>query len=113
MAKANVTIYRGTSYPMTYTHPTDMTGGTLYFTVKPTEFDDSAPDTTGMPKATVTSFTNGGTLASWTLTETDTYVEPGNYFYDIVFQDSTGISFPPIFEGKFKILPHPTNRNVS
>lgn len=90
-----------------------MTGGTLYFTVKPTEYDSDAADTTGMPKATIPSFTVGGTVASWTLTETDLYIAPGTYYYDIIFTDSTGASGPPILEGKFKIVGHPTNRNVA
>lgn len=113
MANQNLTVYRGTTYDMSYVHPVAMTGGTVYFTVKPEEYDTDADDSDATPKKTITSFTESNTKASWTLTEADLYIEPGDYFYDIIYQDVAGASSPPIFQGKFKVLPHPTNRNVS
>lgn len=117
MAKQDLTVYRGTAYNMTYTHVEAMTGGTVYFTVKSATSDDDATDAQAMPKKTVTVFTldadgNTDQKAVWSVTDADMYIEPGTYHYDIVYEGSDGESFPPIFEGKFKVLPHPTNRNV-
>lgn len=112
MAKQNLTLYRGTAYNMSYTHTEDMTGGTVYFTVKTEEYDDDATDANATPKKTITSFTNSGRTASWTLTDADMYLEPETYYYDIVFEPANKLALPPIFIGTFTVLPHPTNRNV-
>lgn len=112
MATQNLTIYRGVTYPMTYTHTSAMTGGTVYFTVKTAISDSDATDTAALVSNTVTSFTSGDTIASWTVTDDQTYIDPGTYHYDILYRDSTGVTWPPIFEGKIKVLPHPTNRNI-
>ena len=112
MAIQNLEIKRNTTYEMSYTHTAAMTGGTVYFTVKSVEFDTDAADTSALILKTVTSFTLGNTLASWTLTDADTYITPGKYFYDIVYEEASGKSLPPIFEGKFKVAGHPTNRSV-
>ncbi len=112
MSKQNLEVYRGIGFNMSYTHVEAMTGGTVYFTVKPTKYDTDVNDTTGVPKATVTSFTLGDTKAEWTISDEDMYIEPGKYYYDIIYEPSGGPSYPPIFEGTFQVLQHPTNRNT-
>lgn len=112
MSRQNLEVYRGIGFNMSYTHVEPMTGGTVYFTVKANKYDTDAADTTGVPKATVTTFTNAGLKGSWTITDASMYIEPGKYYYDIIFEPSSGPSLPPIFEGEFKVLPHATNRNT-
>ena len=112
MAGNNLQVYRGVTYDMNYTHPSSMTGGTLYFTVKSSTYDSDATDTDAKIKKDITSFTNNGTYAAWTLDDADMYIDPGKYYYGIVFEDSSGQALPPIFTGKFDVLPHTTNRNV-
>src|SRR5688572_10084746 len=104
MAKQNIEIERGKTYNMSYTHPTAMTGGTVYFTVKSAAYDTDADDSDATIQKEVTSFTSGNTIASWELSDSDTYVVPGNYYYDIVFEDSTGDSLPASWYGKCKIV---------
>lgn len=120
MAKQNLELWRNTTYEMSYTHTEAMTGFTVYFTVKTAEFDTDEPDTAATIKKTITSFTNAtvnGVLvtnakASWTLSDADMYITPATYFYDLIVEDASGASLPPIFEGKFKVSGHATNRNV-
>jgi hypothetical protein len=112
MATQNLTVYRGVTYNMTYTHVGPMTGGKVYFTVKQLQYDDNATDTDAMPQAVVNSFTDGDIKAAWTLNDAAMYIEPGTYYYDIIVEDASGNSLPPIFTGKFKVTGHPTNRNV-
>jgi len=112
MATSNLSLYRGVAYAMNYTHTSPLTGGTVYFTVKPNEYDSNLTDSDATPKKTITSFTNGGLTASWTLTDLDMYIEPGKYYYDIIVEGADKLALPPIFEGQFKVSGHPTNRNV-
>ena len=116
MAKQNLSLYRGTTYNMTYTHVEPMTGGTLYFTVKAAKYDSDDTDTSALIKKDVTSFSASGddtdTYATWKLTDSDMYIDPGKYYYDITFEAANGDSTPPIFEGQFKVLPQPNNRQV-
>jgi hypothetical protein len=120
VAKQNLELFRATTYEMSYTHTASMTGGTVYYTVKTVEWDSDATDTTATIKKTITSFSSAtvggvtvaGAKASWTLTDTDMYIEPKTYFYSLIYEDASGKSLPPIFTGKFKVDPHTTNRNV-
>jgi hypothetical protein len=112
MSKHNLTLYRNTTYNMTYTHVEDMTGGKVYFTVKNVEYDTDNTDSSAMPQKIVPTFSNSGLLASWKLTDSDTYIEPGKYFYDIVYENASGEASPPIFEGTITIKPHPTNKTA-
>lgn len=111
MGKQDLELERGKTYDMSYTHPEAMTGGTVYFTLKSTKYDTDADDSDAPITKTVTSFTSGNTVASWTLTDEDTYIDPGKYYYDIVFEDSTGESLPASWYGQVKIVGRPTNRN--
>lgn len=68
----------------------DLTGATVYFTVKPT-FDTDESDTSAIIKKDVTSHTdptNGLTTIS--LLPADTNVTPGKYGYDIKLKKATG-----------------------
>ncbi len=112
MAKQTLPIYRNTTYNCNFNHIEDMTGGTLYFTIKEDEYDTDATDASALLKKNVTTFTNGGLTATFKLTDADTYIEPGTYYYDIVYANAAGESAPPIFNGKCIIKPHPTNRDV-
>ena len=112
MAKANLTVRRGTTQPFTYTHPEAMTGGTIYFTVKPAEFDADADDSDALIFKTITTFTSGDTVASWELSDSDLQIEPDTYYYDVVYEAADGKTIPPIVEGKFKVVGKVTNRNV-
>lgn len=113
MPKQNIEIERGKTFDMSYTHPSDMSGGTVYFTVKSREFDTNAEDTDAIIKKDVSSFVNSGTKAEWTLTDEDTYKTPGKFYYDIVYEDSNGESLPASWYGQLKIVGRPTNRNVT
>ncbi len=112
MPKQNISIESGKTYEMNYRHPADMTGGTLFFTVKSVESDDDADDSTALITKDVGSFTEDGTLAEWTLTDSDTNLEKGKYYYDIVFEDSDGKSLPSSWYGEVRVDKHPTNRNI-
>lgn len=68
----------------------DLTGATVYFTIKPA-YDADQTDGAAIIKKDVTSHTdpvNGKTVV--VLTPTDTSVTPGNYGYDIKLKKSTG-----------------------
>lgn len=116
-----IDIYRGTSYPVIYNH-TDSAGGsvpltgkTLYFTVKADKYDTSATDATAIINKTVTSHTDAAAgVSGFTLTDVDTYVEPGKYYYTfLVEDDATHQSDPPTVMGVFTVLPQQNNRQVA
>lgn len=126
MSVNNLTLERNTTYPCTFTHIESMTGGKLYVTVKSEQYDDIENDSSAVfPPKIITSFThnspvliNGvsttitGNYATWEFTDQDLYLEPGTYYYDIVFEDSTGRAQPVLSQGKLKIVGHPTNRTA-
>jgi len=115
----NITIFRGRTYDFTYNH-TDtagaavpLTGCTVYFTVKPNDYDSDNTDSNATIKKTITSHTDAaGGITAWTLNDADTYVEPGKYFYDVIVEDASGHAEPPSLTGKFTVTGTPTNRNV-
>lgn len=108
-------IDRGTTYTITYNHeidgtPTTLVGATVRFTVKSTEFDDDSTDSDALILENVTNGSSGG-VATISLSPTQTYVEPGNYFYDIkVDVNSNAITIYKMAEGKVKVSGSPTNR---
>lgn len=116
---SKITIYRGRTYDFTYNH-TDSTGAavpltgcTVYFTVKSSDYDSDATDAAAAIKKTITSHTNAaGGVTAWTLNDLDTYIAPGKYHYDVIVEDSSGLSQPPSLFGDFKVIGTPTNRNV-
>ena len=87
----------------------DLTGATVYFTVK-TEADDNPTDTTAIIKKDVTTHTdaiNGQTNIA--LTPSDTDVAPGDYFYDIKLKKADGQQ-QTVDIGKFIVKAAYTNR---
>lgn len=87
----------------------DLTGATVYFTVKSAP-DDDATDTTALIKKDVTSHidaTNGQTLIA--LSATDTNIAAGKYGYDIKLKLADN-SQTTVDEGIFTIKPVFTNR---
>lgn len=114
---AKLIINRGTTYKATFKYtkngePETLVGATVYFTVKKEEWDDSGDDTSAAIKKTVTSHsdaTNGETLIH--LTPTDTYIEPGEYIYDIRVEEDGGDAYK-VVEGPLELDGSPTNRNV-
>lgn len=110
-------IDRGTSYAINGTYldddgvAVDITSADIFFTVKPTKYDDDADDSdaTILKDATITDGPNGEYKI--TLTPTDTYVDPGNYYYSIkidVNGDDGDVKL--LASGKVKIVPNTTNR---
>jgi hypothetical protein len=68
----------------------DLTGATIYFTIKP-QFDDDQTDSNAIIKKDITSHVNPSAgLSRITLTPTDTSVEAGTYGYDIKLKKSDG-----------------------
>lgn len=127
MASTGITINRGTSWSTTYTHqhdgvPFTLVGATVYFTVKPVEFDSVQDDSTAIIEETVTTHvdpTNGITNIELSPTQTSyilgvagNYIAPGtNYTYDIKVKEADGSIYKTV-EGKCKIDGSPTNRSV-
>lgn len=113
-----LTLYRGVTYPSSYQHmdgngnKLPLTGCTVFFTIKPVEFDEDSADTSAVFKQTVTSHAdapNGYT--TWDTLIPATGVTPGKgYYCDIVVQDSTGKDLPPVFLSKVTISGKVTNR---
>lgn len=114
-----ISIYRGTTYDFTYNHtdvngdPVSLVGSTVYFTVKTNEYDDDLTDADALIKKTVTDHNDAAAgETSWTLNDEDTQIEPGTFYFDVVVEDSEGLSDPPSLIGTFKVTGKPTNRNV-
>lgn len=87
----------------------DLTGATVYFTVK-TQPDDDAADTTAVIKKDITSHidaTNGQTRIE--LTPSDTDIEPDKYQYDIKLKKASGEQVT-VDLGTFVVKPAITNR---
>lgn len=87
--------------------PINITGATVYFTVK-NSYDD--PDSAALIAKTVTSHTdptNGET--QFVLSATDTDIEPREYYYDLKIQFMSG-TVNSIQFGKFRVLPSITRR---
>jgi hypothetical protein len=119
MANLDIEVYRGTTYPVIYNHlgsnglAQSLAGCILYFTVKADKEDTDQADTSALIKKTVTSHTDEAAgVSGFTLTDVDTYVPTGRYYYDLVVEDATLGSQPPSLFGKFTVKGHPTNRNT-
>lgn len=115
-----IEIYRGVSYPVTYNHKdaagasVPLTGKRLYFTVKLAAYDTSTDDSTAVIKKTITTHTNAALgITDFVLTDVDTYIEPGKYFYTFLIEDiATNNTEPPTVLGTLTIKPQQTNRQV-
>jgi len=81
------------------TTPVDLTGGTVYFTVNSSS--DPADDTSKAFQKTATSFTDATNgQHTFTLTHSDTNIDPGTYWYDSQFVDAVG-NYLSSYRGKF------------
>lgn len=116
---SKLTLYRGRTYDFAYAH-TDtagdavpLTGCTVYFTVKADKYDSDISDTSAPIKKTVTSHTDAAAgLTAWTIDDTDTYIEPGKYYFDVIVEDAGGHAEPPSLNGEVNVIGTPTNRNI-
>lgn len=84
------------------TTPIDLSGGTVYFTVNSSS--DPTDDTSkAIQKTESSSFTNATAgQHTITLTHSDTNIDPGTYWYDAQFVDSTG-AYMSSYRGEFII----------
>ena len=90
----------------------DITGWTIYFTVKENMNDDDTESGGGEAKIAKditihTDPTNGQTLI--TLSSSDTNLTPGNYYYDIKYKDDED-NIAVLFRGRIKIIKPVTTR---
>lgn len=114
-----ITVFRGTSYPVTYNHtdstgPVSLVGATVYFTVKSDVYDSDAADTSALIKKTITTHTNAaGGITGWQLSDVDTYIEPGKYHFAVLVETPDGRTEPPSIYGDFVVKGQPSNRQVS
>ena len=114
MGKLN--INRGTLYSITFNYKKNgvaesLVGSTVRFTIKDTEYDSDASDTSAEVVKNVTDGTVAGTCTI-TIDPSDTAtLTPGKYFYDIkVDEDSDGANVYKVDSGTVKISGTPTNR---
>lgn len=114
-----ITIDRGTAYAISGTYsdsagnPIDITGATIRFTCKNVEWDSNATDTDALIAKTgsIVSPTAGTYLVS--LTPADTYIDAGNYFYDIkIDRHSDASDIKRLSKGALVIDGSPTNRTT-
>lgn len=79
----------------------NLAGGTVYFTVNSSS--DPSDDTSVAFQKTATSFTDAAAGEhTFTLTHSDTNIDPGTYFYDAQFVDSVG-GYLSSYRGKFVV----------
>jgi hypothetical protein len=106
--KPDLHIIRGDTVNIQFQVDMDLTGTTVFFTVKPALTDDVG-DTTAVISVEVASHddpANGHTIIP--LTADDTNVTPGEYYYDI--QIKNGSSIVSIPARKCKIYADVTRR---
>lgn len=114
---ASIKVDRGASYTMAFEYQRDglartLVDATVRFTVKPTEWDTDDDDSSATIVKNVTSHTDAAAGESEiTLSPTDTYITPGDYFWDIRVEESGGEIYK-VAEGKFKVDGSPTNRTT-
>ena len=111
-------IDRGTKYSIAGTYldddgeAVDISDSEIYFTVKSSQYDSDADDSDATIKKSGTIVNGAAGTYSITLTPTDTYVDPGKYFYSITIDvtgDGTDIKL--LASGKVRVVGHPTNRS--
>lgn len=109
-------VNRGTTFTINIVYKKNgaaasLEGATIRFTVKPTEYDSNASDTTATIMKNVTVHTDAAAgLSSIVLNPTDTaLVVPNTYYYDIKVAEAGGAIYK-IDEGTIKVDGSPTNR---
>ena len=113
-------INRGTTYSRTVTYQsngvtTPITGATVYFTVKPTEYDAITTDTTAVVSKTLSNLSDSNAaagIAVITLLPADTAtIDPSiDYYYDIKIKLASGAVYK-LDEGNITFDGSPTNRS--
>ncbi len=95
MASTDIKVFKGDDVTFTVTvtdsdgNAVDITGTTIWFTVKKNKDD---LDSDALIQKEVTSHTNPtGGISSIALTDADTGITPGQYFYDIQTVNSGGL----------------------
>lgn len=113
---ATLKIPRGTTYAIDVVYKKNgvaatLVGATIRFTVKAEEWDtDADDDPSGLIRKNVTSHTDAANgLSTITLTDTDTYLDPDTYHYDIKVEEVDGDIYK-LDEGTVVIDGSPTNR---
>lgn len=116
---SEITINRGNTFSGTVTitnsdgTPKDITGYTLFFTVKKNSNSITTDDSDAMISKTVTSHTNpSGGISAIYLSPTDTSLNPGSYIYDIKLKDASGSWVQSSITDKFNIRGVASNRLV-
>jgi hypothetical protein len=115
---ANITIDRSSDTSITFQYYEDdettertLVGATVYFTVKPAPFDSDTDDSESTIQKSITSHTNAAAgLTTITLSDSDTNVDPKNYFYDIKVKESDGNIYTAT-SGRCRVSGTPTNRS--
>lgn len=111
---AQLKINRGTTYTIDFNYQrngvaTSLVGATVRFTMKPSEYDTSADDSSASVLKNVSDGDSSGS-ATISIDPTDTSeLTPGKYFYDIKVQESGGNIYK-VDEGTVKLDGSPTNR---
>lgn len=111
---ATLKISRGTTYSVNVEYsrngvPATLVGATVRFTMKSTEFDEDATDSTADVLKNVTNGTSDG-LATITLDPVDTAtLIPNKYYYDVKVENADATIYK-IDEGTVKLDGSPTNR---
>lgn len=111
-------VDRGTTFTIdvAYTDngvPASLVGATVRFTVKSTEYDATADDSTAVITKDITSHTDAPNgLSAVIIDPVDTAtLEPGKYFYDVKVAEAGGAVYK-VDEGTLKLDGSPTNRLV-
>lgn len=109
-------INRGATFTMDFNYQKNgvaetLVGATVYFTMKTSEYDTSASDTTAVIKKDITDGDADG-QATIIIDPADTInLTPGDYFFDIFVEEASGARYKTV-EGKIKLDASPTNRGV-
>jgi hypothetical protein len=111
---ATLKVNRGTTYTISVNYQRNgeaasLVGATVRFTMKDTEFDDDATDSSAEIEKDITDGNSSGE-ATITIEPSDTAtLVPGTYYYDVKVEDTEGNIYK-IDEGKVKLDGSPTNR---
>lgn len=112
-----IKVNRGTTYAITVNYtvdgaPADLTGATILFTAKTTEFDSDLTDSSAVIAKTITTHsdpTAGISLITLDPADTQSLDPDTEYRYDIKVVTATGDVYK-LNEGVLKIDGSPTNR---
>lgn len=111
---AKLTIKRGTTYLRTGTYSingilTTLVGATVRFTMKTTQYDSDATDSTAVIAKNITTGTAQGAYTV-TINPVDTaLLTPNKYYYDIKVENADGTIYD-LDDGTITLTGSPTNR---